>query len=256
MRLGMGLILGIAAVAVAAACTVAPPPRPSAPAVSSVALLRIMPLGDSITYGLGSTDGAGYRADLARRLAAAGFRADFVGSQRSGPIGADDDNEGHGGWTIAQLTVGVDGWLGAYRPDVVLLHAGTNDVHRTNCANAAVRLGLLLDRIRRDAPATQVFVAEIVGSGSLGLQLRIARYNADVVRMVTARADPLLHLVDQGAVRAPYLHPNDAGYAAMADIWFTAVARSAVVTEGPGKPRPAAVPGRGSWITAPSRTDP
>jgi lysophospholipase L1-like esterase len=249
----LGLVIGIGAIAVVTACT-APSPEPPVPAPTPAPLLRIMPLGDSITYGVGSSDGGGYRAALALRLAAAGFRVDFVGSQVAGPLGADDDNEGHGGWTIAQIDGRIDGWLAAYRPDVVLLHIGTNDVHRKNLVGAAARLGLLLDRIRRDAPATQVFVARIVGSRNADLQRRIARYNAEVARLVIARRDPLLYLVDQGRVLAPYLHPNDAGYAAMADNWFAAVA---AVDALRAEPMPALVlPAPAQGLTRPSRTAP
>jgi lysophospholipase L1-like esterase len=84
---------------------------------------------------------------------------------------------------------------------------------------------MLLGRIRRDAPATRIFVAQIVGSRNPSQQRRIASYNADVARIVAAYRDPLLYLVNLGAVRAPHVHPNDAGYAAMANLWFAAVAR-------------------------------
>jgi lysophospholipase L1-like esterase len=260
MRLRIGLMLGIGAVAVATACAPAPPPTPPvppppsapstpfasspppappAPVAPVVPVLRIMPLGDSITYGLGSSNRGGYRVDLARRFAAAGFQVDFVGSQRAGPLGADDDNEGHGGWRIAQLAAGVSGWLAGYRPDVVLLHAGTNDLHTADSAAAATRLGLLVNRIRRDAPTTQVFVARIIGSRRTALQRRINDYNADVARLVIARQDPLVVLVNQALVRAPDVHPNDAGYAVMARNWFAAVAS---VDRPAAEPVPTAVP--------------
>jgi lysophospholipase L1-like esterase len=106
----------------------------------------------------------------------------------------------------------------------VLLHIGTNDVRLDGYrAGAAKRLGVLLNRIRRDRPAAHIFVARIAGSRQPALQRWIAAYNIGVARIVAVRDDPLLHLVDQAAVRAPWLHPNDAGYAAMADTWFTAL---------------------------------
>ena len=211
-----------------------PPPGEPAPGKSApgekgetAPIVRIMPLGDSITFGVGSNDRGGYRSDLEERLTAAGVRFDFVGSRDAGPAGADDDNEGHSGWTIARMARRIDRWLATYRPDVVLLHIGTNDVRREGSAEGAVkRLGVLLNRIRRDRPAAQIFVAQIVGSRAPDLQRRIDRYNAGVARMVAARHDPRLHLVDQGDVRAPLLHPNDAGYAAMAAIWFTAIEKA------------------------------
>lgn len=186
-----------------------------------------MPLGDSITYGVGSADGAGYRSRLERRLTAAGLSVDFVGSQVAGPPGLDGDNEGHSGWTISRLARRVDRWLTAYRPDVVLLHIGTNDVRVNGYrAGAAKRLGVLLNRIRRDRPRAHIFVARIAGSRQVRLQRWIDVYNRGVRRTVAARHDPRLHLVDQAGVRAPQLHPNDAGYAAMAHTWFAALIRT------------------------------
>src|SRR5947209_14639864 len=103
-----------------------------APARASVASrpIRVMPLGDSITWGVGSSTGSSYRADLWRRLVTqAGYHIDFVGSQQSGSL-PDTDNEGHSGWRIDQIAGGIDGWLATYQPDVVLLHIGTNDMNQ------------------------------------------------------------------------------------------------------------------------------
>ena len=196
-----------------------------------------MPLGDSITYGVGSTDGAGYRVRLEERLTRAGLMVDFVGSRDAGPPGTDADNEGHSGWTISRIAGKVDRWLAAYRPDVVLLHIGTNDVRTDRYrAGAAKRLGALLNRIRRDRPAARLFVARITGSRQHDLQRRIDAYNRGVSRLVAARSDPLLRLVDLGAVRAPWLHPNDAGYDKMADTWFTALTAALPSLRGERQP--------------------
>jgi lysophospholipase L1-like esterase len=208
--------------------TPAPLTRPSQPAgTSTVMPLRLMPLGDSITYGRGSSDNGGYRIDLGRRLAEAGFPVTFVGSQHAGPPGVDDANEGHTGWTIGRLTGHVTGWLNAARPDVILLHAGTNDMDSDDEARRAPsRLGRLLDRIARTCPRAQVFVAQIVGSGRPDRQRRIDRYNAALARMVTRRGQHV-HLVDQRGVTAVLLrdglHPDDVGYARMAAVWAAAI---------------------------------
>lgn len=49
-------------------------------------LLRIMPLGASITLGYKSTDGNGYREWLRRQLRVAGWQVDMVGSMRNGTM--------------------------------------------------------------------------------------------------------------------------------------------------------------------------
>jgi lysophospholipase L1-like esterase len=207
------------------------PRQPPAPAKDTVVLgpgqtLRLMPLGDSITDGEGSGDHGGYRTGLDRRLTAAGFRVAFVGSRRAGP-GPAAANEGHPGWTIARLATRVTGWLTTARPDIVLLHIGTNDINTdTAAAGAPAQLAGLLDRIVRSRPAAQIFVAELVGSSHDDRQQRIDVYNAAVVRLVAA-GPANVHLVDQSGITARLLrdgrHPDDAGYAQMAANWAAAV---------------------------------
>src|SRR4051812_6467748 len=119
-------------------------PAAAAPA-ERYAPLRVMPLGDSITWGVGSGNQDGYRGSLYRRLTAAGVDVDFVGSMHTGH-GPDPNNEGHKGWTIAELAARVDDWLDTYEPDVILLHIGTNDMVR-NLPDAPLQMSGLLDRI-------------------------------------------------------------------------------------------------------------
>jgi lysophospholipase L1-like esterase len=193
-----------------------------------------MPLGDSITVGVGSTTRSGYRTDLADRLAAAGVPADFVGSQRSGR-GCDPDNEGHVGWTIERIAAHVDAWLATYRPDVVLLHIGTNDTGRAGSAAAApAKLSALIDRITADRPDADIFVAEIIATADTGRNVRTDAYNAKLPAVVAGKG-PRVHLVDQSAVGGPdlfnTLHPNDFGYAVMSGNWYRALA--SVLGAGP-----------------------
>lgn len=58
--------------------------------------LRVMPLGASITQGLQSTDGNGYRKWLRSQLRFKGWKVNMVGSKQDGNM-ADKDNEGHPG---------------------------------------------------------------------------------------------------------------------------------------------------------------
>jgi lysophospholipase L1-like esterase len=193
--------------------------------------VRILPLGDSITYGLGSLRHGSYRVELAHRLRAAGVAVDMVGSNRSGPAGADDDNEGHSGWRIDQVAERADEWMATYRPDVVLLHVGTNDMRSDEkAAGAAARLSALVDRLLAASPDVTVLVAEIVGArdDSLGgfYQHRIDAYNSRIPSIVAARGDRV-RLVNQTGVDGTdlydVLHPNEFGYRKMAWNWYRAL---------------------------------
>ena len=228
--LRMRAVLALATAVLSVTTTGVATPAAALSTSDGAAPVRIMALGDSITFGVGSTARDGYRAALHHRLAAVGQDVDFVGSQRSGS-GPDRDNEGHPGWTIAQLAAQVDGWAAGYRPDVVLLHIGTNDMRSESTARGATgRLAALIARLRADLPAAHLVVARITSANGRATrgsrQARTAAFNAAVPGIV-ARAGADVHLVDHSAVRGIDLtdgvHPNDFGYQRMAWTWFRAL---------------------------------
>lgn len=189
--------------------------------------VRIMALGDSITYGVGSQTSSSYRVGLRKKLVNAGLTVDFVGSRQSGS-GTDTENEGHSGWTIAQLSADVTGRLTTYQPDVVLLHIGTNDMRKDLTVDQAPdRLEALIDKIHAARPAAQVHVQQLVSSSDATVQVRIAAFNAAIPAVISGKGS-WLHLVDQSGVKGTMLrdglHPNEAGYAEMADNLYASLA--------------------------------
>jgi lysophospholipase L1-like esterase len=192
----------------------------------------IMPLGDSITDGYQIP--GGYRIRLWRELREGGFDVDFVGSLRNGPSALPDkDHEGHSGWRIDQIQRLVDSRIETYRPDVVLLLIGTNDILRHyHTSTAPARLGSLLDRIRALRPTTKILVSTIPPSGDQGANGGIAAYDAAVRKIVRARARAHwpVWLVDGGgqlthADLADGVHPNVVGYEKLARAWYQVLAR-------------------------------
>ena len=121
---------------------------------------------------------------------ASGLRVNFVGSLRNGPATlADGNHEGHSGWRIDELHGSVAGWLRTYRPHVVLLLIGTNDIiqeHRV--ATAPARLAALLDRVHCALPATRIVVSTIPPLADAGDDAQATAYNAALARLVRARA--------------------------------------------------------------------
>ena len=227
-RAALALTAALATPAIAGAAPAAPPVATAAETVNDT--IEVMPLGDSITYGIGATPRDSYRTDLYDRLTRAGVRVDFVGSVQSG-TGTDPDNEGHPGWTVSQISDRIDGWLATYRPDVILLHIGTNDMRSGATAPYAyMSLSMLLDQISADAPNAQVYVAKITGAGTQSnrplWKRRIDRYNSRVPGVVAAKGINF-HLVDQSSISgidlSDLVHPNAFGFSKMAWNWYRAL---------------------------------
>ncbi|UQC87654.1 uncharacterized protein CLUP02_13172 [Colletotrichum lupini] len=200
-----------------------PEPEPERPD------LRVLPLGDSITNGFGSSSNAGYRGYFYNLATEVHNVVDMIGSVRSGD--ADDaDHEGHNGATIAEISGYAERVL-SQRPNVVLLHAGTNDMGSDAGAVGAVnRLMNLVDMIIAKCPDATVLVARIIPSTSTSMQARINSFNDGVEDAMNARADDgkkvLVIRMDEAVGTADLidgLHPNDLGYIIMATNWWNGV---------------------------------
>ncbi|WP_422125729.1 SGNH/GDSL hydrolase family protein [Streptomyces graminilatus] len=224
MAVTLTAVLGTAAAPPVAAAT-GTGPSPGAVRAAAPTALRLMPLGDSITWGFASPTGNGYRGHLWNRLRAEGHALDFVGSGRNGNM-SDPDNEGHGGWRIDQIAGIADSVLARFRPNVVTLEIGTNDLNGNyQIPTAPDRLRDLLDRITRAAPDATVLVGTVIISTSGWEEANRPAFNAKLPGIVRAQqaAGKKVGLVDMSALTAAdladSLHPNDNGYRKMADAF-------------------------------------
>lgn len=229
MRPFFPAILGAALVA--AAFAVAGPAGPAA-----AAPVRIMPLGDSITGSPGC-----WRALLWSRLQSTGFtNIDMVGTLPPQGCGVpyDGDNEGHGGALVTAVADQnqLPGWLAATRPDVVLMHFGTNDVWSGLPVDTVLAAySKLVDQMRASNPGMKILVAQIIPlapSGCADCPQRAVALNAAIPAWAAGRttAQSPIAVVDQwtGFVSATDtgdgVHPNDAGNQKMSDRWYPALA--------------------------------
>lgn len=191
--------------------------------------LRVLPLGDSITWGFRSADGDGYRQALQEHLA--GSNLNFIGSQHSGTM-QDNANEGHNGKVIADIAGFAQSSL-PHHPNIVLLHAGTNDLFYDPPPQpydaAPQRLDDLIGEVLAVSPAAAILVAQIIVSGDPVVEARHKTFNEQVVKLTTAREAQGQHVlaVDFSSVQPSELvdmvHPTDEGYRKMAQVWFGAV---------------------------------
>jgi lysophospholipase L1-like esterase len=198
------------------------------PAVHTAAdPIKIMPLGDSITYGTNSSNGGGYRTPLWNDLVSQGANVDFVGSQQSGPENSDLDNEGHPGWRIDQISANIVTWLAIYQPQIILLHIGTNDILQNyDVADAPIRLSRLIHQITTTLPSATLLVAQIIPINTSS-NSQVQTYNSAIPGIVQM-AGSNVHMVDMYDAVSPTLlpdniHPSDAGYGLMANVWYAAL---------------------------------
>ncbi|MDQ0985267.1 FG-GAP-like repeat-containing protein [Streptomyces sp. V2I9] len=202
--------------------------------------LTVMPLGDSITEGAGSSTRSSYRAALWPRLVPRAGTLDFVGSLKHGQL-PDLDHEGHSGWLIEGLSANIDSWMDQAKPNVVLLHIGTNDMDRDHqVATAPARLAGLIDQMIAASPDTTIVVASLVPSTSPAVQARINAYNAEIPKIVAERQAQKHKVAFVSMASLTHadlkdrLHPNDQGYVKMADVFaegISQVARKGWISE-------------------------
>ncbi len=206
--------------------------------------IRIMPLGDSITwditFGDVRPDGmrTGYRQPLWLSLQAEGFDVNFVGSLVAGQDAIpafDPDNEGHSGWTAGQIAGNIYSWLTANPADVILLHIGTNGL--TSSPNDVAAILNEVDRYEADhSMAITVFIARIIQR--VPYSATTTEFNDNVEAMALARVQNqadrivmvdmedgagLIYTIDTSGLTGDmydYLHPNSHGYPKMAAQWF------------------------------------
>ena len=86
--------------------------------------LNIMPTGASITFGINSSDGNGYRSDLRDMFSC--NQVNYIGTQHGGTMSG-NACEGYPGKRIGQIqTLITNNSILSHKPNVILINAGTN----------------------------------------------------------------------------------------------------------------------------------
>jgi lysophospholipase L1-like esterase len=227
------------------------------PALSAAAPVRVMPLGDSITAGPGC-----WRAMLWHHLQTAGYtNIDFVGGDPDGGCNYgysyDGDNEGHGGYAATGIADQnqLPPWLTAAKPDIVLMHLGTNDMWGGFIPTSSVLAAYtkLVGQMRANNPNMKIIVAQIIPMNPSGC----TTCAASVVALdnaipgwaagLTTAQSPIV-VVDQwtgfsaATDTGDGVHPNDTGFQKMADRWYPPLAQALGGVTPPSSPSPSPSP--------------
>ena len=233
--------------------------------------LRIMPLGDSNVEGFCDTsvscnwpdkihspeegygkegcdwalnytnpEAKGFRGFLRDKLIAEGVEMVYVGSVN---VVEGLAHEGHSGFTIFDTDYCIQNadWLEKAKPDIILLHIGSNDANQNKTPDVIVKsLEKLLERIYEKVPeTTEVIVAQVTPTrqgvhawDDESLPLRndiLAEYNAGIPAVVEKiRAEGkhvsyvnmwnVFHSADEYDEAG--FHPNPVALERMAQVWF------------------------------------
>lgn len=227
--------------------------------------VNIMPVGDSITFGLGEE--GGYRKYLDYTLRNKGIEFDLVGPEGNNSSSFvyngqncqyDGNHAGYSGFTIKQQypvpSWGENGLLERLQkknavkqaqPDIVLLIIGTNDMtanrNLNDCEND---LHSLIDYILGDMPEDGVIfmgsIPEFTAYG--GNPQRVAGYNDTVKKVAESYGDNVRFADIHGSLNgmadmsSDNLHPNGTGYEKMGKFWAETIEKYLSGQEEPVDP--------------------
>lgn len=201
-----------------------------------------------MTFGVGSSTGSSYRAQLRSQLVAAGHATiNMVGSVRHGsaPGFVDNDCECYSGNVISQLSARTAAAVPQFKPNVVLVEMGTNNCNAGGTipdAGANVTRLITQTIFPNASPGAVVLLTTVIFNPSAAQEACRLDLNTQYRAVAGAlQAQGLkVVLVDQRApppgggpqdvVGASDLadgrHPNDGGYAKMARIWAAGFAQA------------------------------
>lgn len=212
---------------------------------------KICCLGDSVTQGTKGHDKLprlnSYRYPLWEKLDSAGYKFDFVGSTNllftedslkrvSYPVSKytghqfDPDHEGHFGWSTKNILDLLPVWLQGYKPDIVLIHLGNNDVSaKTDSAVIAGNLKRIIWILRLKNPEVKIVLAQLMTVWCTSVNHAVPL----IAKELSTRKSPVVS-VDMatgfindpklpGTLTCDWAHPNEAGEKWMAERWYTAL---------------------------------
>ncbi|KAK4671241.1 hypothetical protein QC764_602057 [Podospora pseudoanserina] len=191
--------------------------------------LRILALGDSITYGQGSSHGNGYRKYLRDSLRQAGYKVNMVGSKQHGLMN-NNQVEARDKMDRVATIHGLSKHSVKYQPNVILIHAGTfdtlmqNDLYETEYNYSMPAFGSgsspwiggiyqryadMVDYLFDQVPNTTIILSTIIPTGN-----RIIYKNMDYV---TSMAREVV------ANRLWVLEPERPQKIVLADMWAVGI---------------------------------
>lgn len=192
-----------------------------------------MPLGGSVTYGIGSTDGNGFRRELLEMLLVNKYNICMVGSRQSGSM-SNNNNEGWRGYRLDQIDSKAKKSVPLLRPNIFAINAGSNDcIQNYQLDSFGKRMGDMLDYLWLAAPHSTVVLSTLLVNSNKEIDARVIHVNKQIRSLAQSKAAnrKRIVIVDMHSSRGPQIsdlvddgtHPNNVGYTKMARLWFEGI---------------------------------
>ncbi len=216
--------------------------------------VNILPLGNSITNGTSVYNS--YRRYLWFLLHKGNYNFDFIGSSTKQWMGKrmpdedfDMEHEGHSGWTTGNIinppewdnsSGKLQNWLKNYKPDLVLLELGTNDIFQcVHIDSAIAHLNTIVNVLRQKNKYVVIFIAQVPPLGKqwesqmlcgtnrpYGQILRDFNNRVSLfAKSIHTKQSPVIPVDQYSGVNTATdlyddIHPNTKGEKEMAQRWF------------------------------------
>lgn len=195
-----------------------------------------MPLGGSITFGVRSSDGNGYRKWLRNMLVADGYKVKMIGSRRSGSM-TGNDNEGWRGFRVDEIMMKAKISVPLLQPNLITINAGSNDcIQELNMEGFGQRVDTLLENVWAASPGSTIILSTLLRSMDPRAEAQVLHANEQLCKLGEQKLaeHKRIVVVDMHGLDGPQdvdiadgTHPNDSGYHKMAHIWFCGIQEAA-----------------------------
>lgn len=191
-----------------------------------------MPLGGSVTRGVGSSDGTGYRKSLLQMLRLHGLNAHMVGSRKDGSM-PNNDHEGWRGFRINEIERKARKSVKRLSPQIFMANAGSNDCLQSfKIPEVGKRMGDMLDYLWLASPQSTILLSTLLVNADKEVDSAVMHVNDQFRALARKKAteQKKIVLVDMYTWEGPEvqdlvngIHPDDKGYHKMARLWLRGI---------------------------------
>ncbi|KAI0098088.1 SGNH hydrolase-type esterase domain-containing protein [Nemania sp. FL0031] len=190
------------------------------------ASLRLMPLGGSITYGVGSSYDNRYRKFLYELIGSCGYNVIMPGSRQTGTMD-NNSNEGWRGFGIHAIQEKGIKLAKVRLPDIFTVSGDSKDcIQDFEIGHSGERIDYMLHHLWEVSPGLTIILSALVQNNDALVNPRAVQENSQIRELDRQRSAEgnglqVSHLVDR-------VYPNDIGYGKLADIWHNSIQTTSI----------------------------